>query len=192
MVARDCRPRYPPDGTVCADRRPGRRPASAPWPSQEAARRRAGAPGGRPGAARCAVRSITGCGCVAGGSGACSPTCRISRATTSVSSGRAADLQDHAPLGGAVPVVGRRAAAAECHPGLPYGTSRQTVRHSELAGHPWPPFRVLATPAHSRSGGVPGQRPGPGLHRIPRPRRPNPRRPSVQGPGDHHPSQLLA
>jgi hypothetical protein len=40
-----------------------------------------------------------------------------------------------------VPVVGRRAAAAECHPGLPCETSRQTVRHSELAGRPWPTFR---------------------------------------------------
>jgi hypothetical protein len=52
MVARDCKPGSPPDGTVCADRRSRDplRPARA-WPAEEAVRLRAGVPGGRPGAA---------------------------------------------------------------------------------------------------------------------------------------------
>src|SRR5215475_711787 len=52
MVARDCKPRHPPDGTVRADRRPCDRlwPASA-WPSEEAVGFGIGVPGGGAGAA---------------------------------------------------------------------------------------------------------------------------------------------
>ena len=56
MVARDCRPRHPPDGTVCADRRPCD-PLGPAWPgpAEEAVRCRAGVPGGGAGAAGRAV-----------------------------------------------------------------------------------------------------------------------------------------
>jgi Transposase DDE domain len=56
-----------------------------------------------------------------------------------------ADLQSHRVPGRAVPVAGRSAAAAGCHPG-PCGTSRETVRRSELAG--WAGYGYCA--AHSR------------------------------------------
>ena len=54
MVARDCKPGSPPDGTVCADRRSRDplRPARA-WPAEEAVRCRAGVPGGGAGPAGC-------------------------------------------------------------------------------------------------------------------------------------------
>src|SRR2546423_1843689 len=56
MVARDCKPGSPPDGTVCADRRSCDHlgPAAA-WAAEEAHRRRAGVPGRGAGAARCPV-----------------------------------------------------------------------------------------------------------------------------------------
>jgi len=58
MVARDCKPRHPPDGTVCADRR-SRDPLwpAAAWPAEEALRCRAGLPGGGAGAAGCPQRA---------------------------------------------------------------------------------------------------------------------------------------
>src|SRR5262252_9932240 len=52
MVARDCRPGSPPDGTVRADRRSCDPLGPAPaWPAQEALRCGTGVPGGGAGAA---------------------------------------------------------------------------------------------------------------------------------------------
>ncbi len=52
MVARDCKPRHPPDGTVSADRRPHDPIRPAPTgPAEEAVRCRAGVPGGGAGTA---------------------------------------------------------------------------------------------------------------------------------------------
>src|SRR5215467_3138181 len=58
MVARDCRPGSPPDGTVRADRRSCDPlwPASA-WPAQETLRCGTGVPGGGAGAAGRPVRA---------------------------------------------------------------------------------------------------------------------------------------
>src|SRR5580700_7452044 len=56
MVARDCKPGSPPDGTVCADRRSRDplRPTRA-WPAEEAVRCRTGVPAGGAGPAGCPV-----------------------------------------------------------------------------------------------------------------------------------------
>src|SRR6185437_1436533 len=52
MVARDCRPGSPPDGTVRADRRSCDSLRAAPsWPAEEALRCRTGVPGRDAGAA---------------------------------------------------------------------------------------------------------------------------------------------
>ena len=58
MIARDCRPGSPPDGTVRADRRSRDPLGPAPaWAAEEAVGRRAGLPGRGPGAAGRPVRT---------------------------------------------------------------------------------------------------------------------------------------
>src|ERR1035437_4322757 len=58
MVARDCRPGNPPDGTVRADRRScGPFRAASAGPAEEAVRRGAGVPGRGAGAAGRAVQA---------------------------------------------------------------------------------------------------------------------------------------
>src|SRR5579859_5726876 len=125
VVARSFKPQHPPDGTVCADRRPHHRigPAAA-WPAEEAVGCRTGVPGGGPGAAGRPV----GASLAAAVLRAAGPPVSLPAAAAGLpqagEGGSAADLQGHDVSGQLVPVAGQRSAAAGCDPGA--------VRH--LAG----------------------------------------------------------
>ena len=147
MIARDCGPRHPPDGTVRADRRSrdpfgpsAARPAEdgCPMPSWCAWRWR-----------RCCWvpgRSITGCGCATGGSGHLFPY-------LPKQPGYHKRLKAAAPLLAAVIDHLARQSPSWYDPvrlidatPVPCGASRETVRRSELAG--WAHYGYCA--AHSR------------------------------------------
>ena len=147
MAGCDPRPGYPLDRTVRGDRRPRDpfRPAP-PWPAETTVRRRAGVPGGGPGAAGRPSRSITGCGCATRGWVTCSPTCRSSPATTSGSRQPRRcwlPVMDH--LARQCPSWYDPVRLIDATP-VPCGASRETVRRSELAG--WAHYGYCA--AHSR------------------------------------------
>src|SRR4051812_38907744 len=111
MVARDCRPRYPLDRTVRADRRPRHLADSAAAGTAEAAVRcRAGLSGGGPGPARRplgAPLAATVLWTAGAPVSVPAPPARLSQA----GQGRgAADQPGRAGAGRAVPVLGRRPA----------------------------------------------------------------------------------
>ena len=146
MVARDCRPGNPPDGTVRADRRSRDPLRAASCGRPELSDAGAGVPGGGAGAAGAPSPSTTGCGCATGGWGTCFPNlphqpgyhkrvkaaaplvCTATRYLASLCPSQDGQLR----LLDATPV--------------PCATSRQTVRRSELAG--WANYGYCA--AHSR------------------------------------------
>src|SRR6185312_8839438 len=117
MVARDCRPGSPPDGTVRADRRSrdssGR--AAPAWAAQEAVRCGAGLPGGGPGAAGRAVRASLAAA-VLRAAGAPVPVPAEAARLPQAGQGRraAAGRSDGLP-GPRVPVLARPGAADRCH-----------------------------------------------------------------------------
>ena len=146
MIDCDERPGHSLDRTVRGDRRPcGPARPGRPGPAQVADRGRADLPGGGAGAAVRAA-SITGCGCATGGSGTCSRTCRKQP-------GYHKRLKAAAPLLAAVTGHLARQSPGWHDPvrlidatPVPCGSSRETVRRSELAG--WAHYGYCAR--HSR------------------------------------------
>jgi len=118
MVARDCRPRHPPDGTVCGDRRSCDPLGPAPsWPAEEAVRCRAGVPGGGAGAAGCPVGASLAAA-VLRPARALVPLPAASAWLSQAAQGRSAAAGGGDGLpgpGGAV--LARPGAADRCHPG---------------------------------------------------------------------------
>src|SRR5690348_16044040 len=146
MIVRDNKPGHPPDGTVCADRRPHHRigPAAA-GAAEEAVRCRAGVLGGGASAARGAVGASLAAD-VLRAAGAPVPLPAQAAWLSQAGQGRRpADLQDHAVPGDVVPVVADDLRLLDATP-VPCGASRQTVQRSELAG--WANYGYCA--AHSR------------------------------------------
>ena len=118
MAGCDARPGYPLDRTVRGDRRPRDpfRPAS-PWPAETTVRRRAGVPGGGPGAAgRPVGASLAADVLRPAGPPVPLPAASARLPQTAESSGTAAGCRDGSP-GPAVPVVVRPGAADRCDPG---------------------------------------------------------------------------
>src|SRR6476661_6885825 len=161
MIARDCRPRHPPDGTVRADRRS--RPRTWPAParsSEEAVRCRAGVPGGGAGAAGRPVRASLAAAVLRAAWPSVPVPAEAARLSQAAEGSRAADLQHHAAPGDAVPVVGRRPAAVRCHPGaVRYLPADGPPQRAGRAGELWLLRRALAlvlgaeaVPAHYRRG----------------------------------------
>ncbi len=118
MVVCDDRPGHPPDGTVCADRRPWGPLWPAPsWPAQEAVRCRIGVPGGGAGAAGRAQRASLAADVLRAAGAPVPVPAAPARLSQALEGGGPADLHGHGVSGHGVPVVGRRAAADRCHPG---------------------------------------------------------------------------
>src|SRR5262249_50074473 len=132
MVARDCKPGSPPDGTVCADRRScdPLRPAQA-WPAEEAVRCRAGVPGGGPGAAGRPVGAPLAADVLRAAGALVSVPAAPARLSQAAEGRRAAAGSGDGLPGPRVPVVVRPGPADRCH--------RGAVRH--LAGN-GPPLRA--------------------------------------------------
>ena len=147
MVARDCRPRHPPDGTVCADRRSGDPSGpSAAGPAEEAVRCRAGVPGGGAGAAGCPVSEhhwLRLCYARLGHLFPYLPKQPGYHKRLKAAAPLLAAVLDH--LARQAPVLARPGAADRRDPAS-CSTSRETVKRSELAG--WANYGYCA--AHSR------------------------------------------
>ena len=132
MVARDCKPGSPPDGTVCADRRSCDHlgPAAA-WAAEEAHRRRAGVPGRGAGAARCPVGASLAADVLRPARAPVPLPAEPARLSQAAQGGRAAAGRGDGLPGPRGAVVARPGAADRRHPGA--------VR--ELAGD-GPPVRA--------------------------------------------------
>ena len=118
MVARDCRPGSPPDGTVRADRRSRDSFRRAPaWPAEEAVRRGTGVPGGGAGAAGRPVGAPLAAAVLRPAGAPVPVPAAASPAITSGSRRRAAAGRGDGLPGPRVPVVARPGAADRRHPG---------------------------------------------------------------------------
>ena len=189
MVARDCRPGSPPDGTVCADRRSCDSfcPAAA-RPAEEAVRRGTGVPGGGAGAAGRPVGAPLAAAVLRPARAPVPLPAQAAGLSQAAEGGRAAAGRGDGLPGPRVPVVARPGPADRCHPGAVrhLAGDRQAVRAGRVGG-----LRLLrgafalvlgpeAVPAHhpgrDAGGLVPGQpedRGTRGGRRTARPRRPH-------------------
>src|ERR1700704_1641153 len=117
MVARDCRPRHPPDGTVCADRR-SRDPLwpAAAGPAEAAVGRGTGVPGRGPGAARRPVGAPLAANVLCPAGAPVPLPAETARLPQAAQGRRAAAGPGDGPPGPRVPVLGRPGPADRRHP----------------------------------------------------------------------------
>src|SRR5215471_4011860 len=118
MVARDCKPGSPPDGTVRADRRSCDPPWPAPaWPAEETVRCRTGVPGGGAGPAWGAVGASLAADVLRPAGAPVPLPAAPARVSQAAQGGRAAAGRGDGLPGPRVPVVVRPGAADRRHPG---------------------------------------------------------------------------